>query len=371
MNPAKILAVDDEPDFEALITQRFRRQIRDREFSFRFARHGEEALRVLEADPDIELMLLDINMPVMDGLTLLSRLRDRQSAVKAIIVSAYGDMINLRTAMNRGAFDFVTKPVDFGDLEITMRKTLDDIAKLREMDRLRAAAERARSNLSRYFSPNIVEILAAQDEPLGAVRRQTVAVLFVDIVGFTRMAETMAPEAVVTLLREFHERMTAQIFACGGTVEKYIGDEIFAVFGVPTVSDDDAANALRCANMMLAALARWNGEREAGGEQPLAIGIGLNYGPAVLGDVGSEHSMSFTVIGDTVNTASRLQELTRILKTPLVVGDPLVGAVTGAPSDVAAALAGQLQERGEQALRGRAGAIRIWTLNTPVRDNDP
>ena len=197
------------------------------------------------------------------------------------------------------------------------------------MDRLRAAAERARSNLSRYFSPNIVEMLAAQDEPLGAVRRQTVAVLFVDIVGFTRMAEAMAPEAVMTMLREFHERMTAQIFACGGTVEKYIGDAIFAVFGVPTASADDAANALACAEMMLDALARWNDEREATGEPPLAIGIGLNYGPAVLGDVGSEHSMSFTVIGDTVNTASRLQGLTRTLETPLVVGDGLSSAQRG------------------------------------------
>jgi adenylate cyclase len=125
------------------------------------------------------------------------------------------------------------------------------------------------------------------------------------------MAEAIAPEAVVTLLRDFHERMTAQIFACGGTVEKYIGDAIFAVFGVPTASDDDAASALICADMMLAALARWNDERDTRGEAPLAIGIGLNYGPAVLGDVGSEHSMSFTVIGDTVNTASRLQGLTR------------------------------------------------------------
>jgi adenylate cyclase len=370
MGPSQILVVDDEPDFEPLIRQRFRRQIREREFAFQFANNGEEALSLLAADSEIELMLLDINMPVMDGLTLLLRLRDRQSAVKAIIVSAYGDMTNLRTAMNRGAFDFVTKPVDFSDLEITMRKTLADIARLREMDRQRAAAERARSNLSRYFSPNIVEMLASQDEPLGAVRRQTVAVLFVDIVSFTRMAEAMAPEAVMTLLREFHERMTAQIFACGGTVEKYIGDEIFAVFGVPAVSDNDAANALECADMMLAALARWNEEREARGEPQLAIGIGLNYGPAVLGDVGSAHSMSFTVIGDTVNTASRLQGLTRTLKTPLVVGGPLVNAVTTGPSGAAAVLAGQLQDRGEQALRGRAGAVRIWTREIHERGHD-
>ena len=360
MQPAKILAVDDEPDFEALISQRFRRQIRAGEFAFRFARHGEEALAVLDAEPDVELLLLDINMPVMDGLTLLARLRERQDKVRSIIVSAYGDMANLRTAMNRGAFDFVTKPVDLNDLEITIRKTLADIATLRDMERLRAAAERARSNLSRYFSPNMVALLAAQDEPLGTVRRETVAVLFVDIVGFTRMSEAMPPEAIMTLLREFHERMTAPIFACGGTVEKYIGDAIFAVFGVPTVSDGDAANALVCADRMLEALERWNAERAERGEAPLAIGIGLHYGPAVLGDVGSEHSMAFTVIGDTVNTASRLQALTRDLATPLVVGDALIGALTSGSAE-AAALAGQLQDRGEQTLRGRSGTVRIWT----------
>ena len=100
IDSAKILAVDDEPDFESLIRQRFRRQIREGEFAFRFAHHGEEALSALDAEPDIDLILLDINMPVMDGLTLLSELRERQSAVRAIIVSAYGDMTNLRTAMN-------------------------------------------------------------------------------------------------------------------------------------------------------------------------------------------------------------------------------------------------------------------------------
>jgi len=361
MSPAKILAVDDEADFELLLRQRFRRQIRAEEFDFRFAHHGEEALAVLAEEPDIELMLLDINMPVMDGLTLLAELRERQSDVRAIIVSAYGDMTNLRTAMNRGAFDFVTKPVDLNDLEITIRKTLEDIAKLRELDRQRAAAERARTNLSRYFSPNLVALLADRDEPLGAVRRQTVAVLFVDIVGFTRMAEHLAPEAVVTMLRQFHDYMTGQIFACGGTVEKYIGDEIFAVFGLPDASPEDAANALKCAELMIAALAEWNIERGQQGEQKLAIGIGVNYGPAVIGDVGSEHSLSFTVIGDTVNTASRMQGLTRSLGTPLVVGDTLVSAIAAAPANGAAELLGALEDQGEQALRGRTGPVRIWT----------
>jgi adenylate cyclase len=194
---------------------------------------------------------------------------------------------------------------------------------------------------------------------LGAVRRETVAVLFADIVGFTRMAEAMAPEAVVTMLRQFHDRMTAQIFVCGGTVEKYIGDEIFAVFGMPSATETDAANALRCAHMMLAALGRWNMEREARGEAQLAIGIGLNYGPAVLGDVGSEQTLSFTVIGDTVNTASRLQGLTRTLETPLVLGDAVVTAIRASKPDEASMLLAK-KDLGLHELRGRTAPVRIW-----------
>jgi adenylate cyclase len=358
---AKILAVDDEPDFELLITQRFRRQIRDQEFEFRFAHHGEEALAALSAEPDIELMLLDINMPVMDGLTLLHELRERQLDVQAIIVSAYGDMTNLRTAMNRGAFDFVTKPVDLSDLEITVRKALANVAKMREMDRQRMAAERARNNLSRYFSPNIVELLAAQDEPLGAGRRETVAVLFADIVAFTQMAELMAPEDVLAMLREFHTRMTAQIFASGGTVDQYMGDGILAVFGATEASPNDAASALNCAEMMLETLEVWNHEREEKGDARLDIGIGLNYGPVVLGDVGSEHGMSFTAIGDTVNTAARLQVLTRSLKTQLVVADAVVRAIQESSPQIAAERIGRLEDLGEHSLRGRTSPVRIWT----------
>ena len=359
--PAKILAVDDEADFELLIRQRFRHRIRAGEFVFRFAGHGEEALAALAEQPEIELLLLDINMPVMDGLTLLAELRARQLPVRAIIVSAYGAMANIRTAMNRGAFDFVTKPVDLNDLEITMNKTLDEIARLRDLDRRRIAAERARTNLGRYFSPNLVEMLADRDEPLGALRRQNVAVLFVDIVGFTRMAERMPPEAVATMLRQFHDRMTAQVFACGGTVDKYIGDEILAVFGLPETSPHDAANALKCADLMIAALDRWNIELGRTDEPPLVIGIGLNYGPAVIGDIGGDQGLSFTVIGDTVNTASRLQRLSRDLNTPLVVGDAAVISAQSSSSPEIAAILARLENRGDQILRGRSEAVRIWT----------
>jgi len=159
---AKILVVDDEPDLELLIRQKFRRQIRAGDLSFAFARSGVEALRKLDEERDVELILTDINMPEMDGLTLLMRLGELDLVLKSVVVSAYGDMTNIRTAMNRGAADFLTKPIDLNDLEITVKKTLAQLETLkqavREHDQLLAlrheldiAADIQRSILPRTF----------------------------------------------------------------------------------------------------------------------------------------------------------------------------------------------------------------------------
>jgi adenylate cyclase len=152
---ARILVVDDEPDLEALVLQKFRHQIRGGAVSFLFARDGIEALATLKTNGGIHLVVTDINMPRMDGLTLLEKLQGAEDKLSTIIVSAYGDMANIRTAMNRGAFDFVTKPIDFVDLEATIAKTLRHIEFLRNARQRQAAAERAYASLSRYFSPNL------------------------------------------------------------------------------------------------------------------------------------------------------------------------------------------------------------------------
>src|SRR6266571_8150939 len=122
----------DEPDLEVLILQRFRKRIKEGDFQFVFARHGQEALSKLKEDPTLDLVISDINMPVMDGLTLLSRLTDVNRLLKTVIVSAYGDMQNIRTAMNRGAYDFLIKPIDFQDFEVTLDKTLRQVRLLEE-----------------------------------------------------------------------------------------------------------------------------------------------------------------------------------------------------------------------------------------------
>src|SRR5262249_28167498 len=140
---AHILVVDDEPDLELLIVQHFRRQISDGEFSFIFADDGVNALAKLDAYPGIDMLLCDINMPRMDGLTLLGRLQEREAHPATVIVSAYGDMANIRIAMNRGAFDFVTKPIDFADLRATIAKTLRSLEVARGYQRRQQEAERA------------------------------------------------------------------------------------------------------------------------------------------------------------------------------------------------------------------------------------
>ena len=127
-----ILVVDDEPDLEPLMLQRMRRDIRAGRYNFTFAGDGVEALEKLRADPDIDMVLSDINMPRMDGLTLLEQIPEVNSNLRSVIISAYGDMKNIRTAMNRGAFDFVTKPVDFDDLRFTIDRTLKHVEELRE-----------------------------------------------------------------------------------------------------------------------------------------------------------------------------------------------------------------------------------------------
>src|ERR1700753_3806613 len=156
---AKILVVDDEADLEALVKQKFRRKIRENVYEFVFAQNGEEALQKVKEHPDLDVILSDINMPVMDGLTLLSRLPEANPIIRAVVVSAYGDMQNIRTAMNRGAFDFVCKPVDFEDLDLTMEKTLNHVLQVRET--MKAIKEN--NILKMYVDENVINFMSSKE----------------------------------------------------------------------------------------------------------------------------------------------------------------------------------------------------------------
>lgn len=223
-----------------------------------------------------------------------------------------------------------------------------------------AALERERANLSRYFSPNVVDQLSKNDEPLKQIRTHDVAVLFVDIVGFTQVAADRPPEEVITLLRGFHQRMEAEVFRHDGTLDKYLGDGLMATFGTPFAGDRDALNALGCAQAMIAAMAGWNADRATAGEDPIRISIGLHFGPVVVGDIGANR-LEYAVIGNTVNVASRLEKLTRTMAATLVVSDHLRGEVL--KTDGAdGALTAALQPRGAQAIRGLDQPVEVWSV---------
>lgn len=222
-----------------------------------------------------------------------------------------------------------------------------------------AGIERERTNLARYFSPNVVEQLSKNDEPLKQVRTQNVAVLFADIVGFTAYADGRSPTEVIGTLRLFHERMEREVFRHKGTLDKYLGDGLMATFGTPFASDSDAGNALRCAQAMTGSIDELNVERKNRGEPPIQISLGLHYGQVVLGDIGLNR-LEFAVIGTTVNTASRLESLTRELGCAIVASDDLVQrARTEAGSSDADFM--HLVEQPPRTIRGLEQPVGIWT----------
>ena len=230
----------------------------------------------------------------------------------------------------------------------------------RGLVRRQIVVERSRAQLARYFSPNLIDELQEVKEPLGPGRTQRVAVLFADIVEFTRMSERLPPEQVMELLRSFDRRMARVVFAHRGTLDKYIGDAVMATFGTPRAGPEDALNALRTARAMIDELARWNAKRVARGAVPIRIGIGVHYGIAVLGDIGDERRLEFAVIGDAVNVASRIERLTRALGCDILASQDLVDAARAEAADAAeAALAGFGVDRPRK-LRGRREPVILW-----------
>ena len=347
---ATILVVDDEPDLEALVLQKFRRQIREGLVSFMFAHDGLEALQSLELHPHVDLVVSDINMPRMDGLTLLAKLQEADDKKSTIIVSAYGDMSNIRTAMNRGAFDFVTKPIDFADLETTIDKTLRHVEMLRETRRRQAEAEHAHASLSRYFSPALAKRLAAGIGDGTEVHWREVAVIFTDITGFTSLVETAAPELLEELLNEYVSGMTDVVFAHEGTVAKVIGDAIQVLFNAPSDQPDYATRAVACARDLDAWAEAFRERWKAKGVNFGATRIGAHAGPALVGNFGGRRFFDYTAYGDTINTAARLEVANKFLGTRI--------CVSATVADAAENFRGR--PIGDLMLRGRSGPLRAY-----------
>lgn len=302
----KIMVVDDETDLEILIKQKFRRQIREKEFEFVFAVNGLDALERLKENPDVDVVLSDINMPEMDGLTLLVRLSDINPVIKSVIVSAYGDMDNIRSAMNKGAFDFICKPLNFEDLELTVRKTIRQVAQIKET--LNAIKE---NNILRmYVDETVLKFMSGQEfeKSLKANEIVEATVVFIDISGFTAITETEAPDTVVNLLNKYFDVMVKEILAQNGYIDKFMGDAVMAVFR----GDFHLDRAIDAALAVRNNIEKVPGELTQQSFSP-KVSIGINSGELVSGNIGSAslRRLDYTVIGDVVNTAQRLQSVAK------------------------------------------------------------
>ncbi|TGL39153.1 adenylate/guanylate cyclase domain-containing protein [Leptospira perdikensis] len=219
------------------------------------------------------------------------------------------------------------------------------------------------TQLTRYFSPNVVaEMNHAEDDffkPGG--KETTIAVLFCDIVGFTQISETLGPEKTMSLLSEYHSFMLDVVFEHRGTLDKFIGDGMMVTFGTPIPTKEDATNAAKAGVAMIKALSLWNQKRETLGEKPIFIRIGIHYGPVVVGNVGVEKRLEYTVIGDTVNAASRLESLGKDLKRNFLISKELYDQIS---LEFRQNL--KVKSMGTLSLRGKTKTTEILSVETSI-----
>lgn len=299
---SKIMVVDDESDLEMLIKQKFRQKIREKKYEFLFAENGRSALEKLAENQDVDIILSDINMPEMDGLTLLSKINEQNNLLRTVIISAYGDMQNIRAAMNLGAFDFVTKPIDFEDLEVTVERTLKDVQQMK--DTLEAVREN--NILKMYVDQNVLNFMSSKEFEKSLSSNETIegTVAFLDICGFTSISESEKPDDVVKLLNSYFEIIVKQIIGQNGHIDKFIGDAVMAVFR----GDYHLDRAVDACLSVVAEIEKCPSFSENIKFTP-HVSIGINSGEMISGNIGSSslRRLDYTVIGDVVNVAQRLQ----------------------------------------------------------------
>jgi adenylate cyclase len=230
------------------------------------------------------------------------------------------------------------------------------------MQQSEIAAERA--NLSRYFPPDRVELLASRRRDAAKVGSQYAAVLFADIVGFTNIAETLAPARVMDLLRGFHAVIESAIFENGGTLDKYLGDGVMATFGTPQAGRRDASNAFAAARRIIADIDRYAAQRAGAGDPPFRVSVGVHYGAVIVGDIGPARRLEFAVLGDAVNVAARLEAATRELACRMIASAELVGQM----KNEGGVMPPGFRLHRKVSLKGRAKPVDLW-VDLPSRRN--
>jgi len=357
----RVLVVDDDPDMAAYLA----RLLQSEGLAAETVSNGDAAMvYVMSTPPD--LVLLDIMMPGTDGFEICARLKaDTATAmIPVVLVTALEDQQSRVRGIKAGADDFLSKPVHREEL-VARVETLKRLhATRRELEARRLAAEVQRKEalrraFSRYISPRLAERIISDMEDEGTpfrrgAQRVSVVALFADLRGFTRLTESTGVDEVVGLLNEHFSVITDAAYRHDGTIFSMAGDSLLVGFGVPFPQADAAARAWRAAHDMLRSFTSVHARWIKSGGVPTGLGIGIASGEAILGNVGSPHYMSYTIIGDAVNIASRLVQAAK-------PGEILV---SGSVYETIRAMipAGAAKSQGEVALRGKSGTTPVWSI---------
>ena len=355
----RVLVVDDDPDMAAFLG----RLLAGQGMAVESVCDGESVMRsVMAAPPD--LVVLDVMLPGISGFELCARLKaDPATAlIPVVLVTALEDHDSRVRGIQAGADDFLSKPVRREELlaRVDTLRRLHETRRELEARRLAAEVQRKeaiRKAFSRYVSPRLAERiigeLGSERAAFGDAHRTEVVALFADLRGFTRLTESVEVGEVVGMLNEYFSVITEAAYRNEGTIFSMAGDSLLVGFNVPFPQPDAPLRAWRTAQDMVASfapvLARWT---QRGG-MPTGIGLGIAAGEAIVGNVGSPHYMSYTVIGDAVNTAARLTQMANAGE--LLVSGAVYEAIRGAVP------AGRLEPRGNVALRGKSEAIAVYS----------
>src|SRR5947207_4204201 len=355
----RVLVVDDDPDMRGLLAC----MLEAEGMRADTLPDGEAALLHAIASPP-DLLLLDVMLPGLDGFALCEQLkRDPTTAmIPIVLVTALEDSASRVRGIRAGADDFLSKPVRHEELMARVQTLRRLHETRRELEERRLAAEVSRKEalrkaFARYISPRLVETMMADLEAGGtpferAPQRMEVVVLFADLRGFTRLTERTQVDGVVSLLNDYFAVMTEAAYRHDGTIFSMAGDNLLVGFNVPFPQPDAAALAWRAAQEMASSVKRVLNRWSERGGTPTGDGVGLAAGDAIIGNVGSPHYMSYTIIGDAVNVAARLVQLAQ--PDELLISGPALHA--------AGATASGARSRGKMALRGRTEPVEVYAV---------
>lgn len=348
--PGTILIADDDNVGRKLL----RRLLEDDGHVVRTAANGREALELFTAET-CDVVLLDILMPELDGIATLEELKATPGAeyVSVIMISAVDEIDSVVRCIEIGADDYLTKPFNPTLLRARINAGLAK-KKLHDFERARV-----HDVFSRFLPEHVVEdVLARTDDDLRLGGIRTVGtVMFTDLRGFTAFTERRSPELVIAALNRYFDETSDAILEHGGTLVAYRGDGFLAVFGAPIEIEDHADRALATAREMVdVRLPRFNEWlRQNGFGEAVRMGVGLATGPFMSGNVGSFRRLEYTVHGDTVNTASRIEGMTKTVGGPILLAESTREALLEQPQG--------LRHMGEHEVRGRESTISLWTVD--------